>query len=82
MATKRKREEGTDEFNDLALVTYPSPNARVSGVLTDLSPMKNSKRGLYFHGELSDDKGCMRVYGFDTGVRSYWNTKKKISLLN
>jgi hypothetical protein len=62
MATKRKRKV-TDEFDDLASVTYPSRNARVSGVLTNLSPMKDSRGGLYFHGELADDKGSMRVYG-------------------
>ena len=66
MTTKRKTDEVTDDFEDLSSVTYPSPNARVSGLL---SPMKDCQGGQYFHGELTDDKGSMRVYGFDSGVR-------------
>ena len=83
MATKRKREEVTDDFKDLSMVTNTSPNARVSRLLTDLSPMKKGKGGQYFHGELTDNKGAIRVYGFDTAVRkSLFECYEKMSLLN
>ena len=47
-------------------ISHTSPNAKLHGVL---SPMKKSKTCSYFDGEVTDGKACIRVFGFDAGVR-------------
>ena len=56
-------------FHDVSDVTGTSPNAKVQGVLTRLSPMKKTSTRSYFDGELSDGNATVRLFGFDTGVR-------------
>ena len=46
-----------------------SPNAKIHGVVTTVSPMKKGKTCSYFDGEISDGQAKMRVFGFDSGVR-------------
>ena len=41
MASKRGRE--VDEFDDVVSVVNPSPNAKIHGVVTAVSPMKRGK---------------------------------------
>ena len=62
---------------------WESPNAKIHGVLTALSPMKKSRTCKYFDGEITDGKNNMRlldstlpkVYG-----ESYNNLKGKTQL--
>lgn len=67
MAVKR----GLDEFDDVSSVLQPSPNAKIQGVLTVVSPMKKSRSSnkSYFDGEICDGRASMRLVGFDSGVR-------------
>ena len=49
-----------------------SSNAIVHGVVTDLSPLKRSKKDAkvrYFSGLLSDEKGCVRLISFEPSLR-------------
>ena len=57
------------EFEDISSILHPSPNAKLHGVVTSVSPMKKGKSCSYFDGEISDGKGSMRMFGFDSGVR-------------
>ena len=66
MATKRTHMEA---FGDLTTMKC-SPNAKIRGVLSGISPdMKKTGRCSYWDGELSDEKSSVRVYGFDNTVR-------------
>ena len=67
MAQKRKML--MDQFDDLASITHASPNAKIRGVVTVVSPMKKGKTCEYFDGELADDKARIRLFGFDDNVR-------------
>lgn len=60
MATKRKL-----EFADYSDVTEEVGSADVHGVLTQLSPLKKSKKGNnYYQGRLCDGNTTLRVVGF------------------
>ena len=60
MATKRKL-----EFEDYSKVCDEVGSADLHGVVTNLSPIKKSKKGnMYDHGELSDGKRSLRFVGF------------------
>lgn len=62
MAAKRKL-----EFDDYSEMTEELGSADVHGVLTQLSPIKKSKRGnTYYHGRLCDGKHSLRLIGFAT----------------
>ena len=83
MAEKRKLEE----FD--ASEVQNSKNATVHGIVTDLSPVKNSKKNekvQYFKGELSDDKGCVRIISFEPSMRQplyeFLSKKSPISVVN
>ena len=65
MAVKRR----VDEFDDVSSVLQPSPNAKIQGVLTVVSPMKKSRSSIYFDSEICDGRASMRFIGFDSGVR-------------
>ena len=58
-----------DQFDDLASITHTSPNGKVRGVVTVVSPMKKGKTCEYFDGELADDKARIRLFGFDDNIR-------------
>lgn len=66
MATKRGRGE-MEEFEDIGSVS--SPRAKVSGVVSSMSPMKKTKTCSYFDAKITDGKASMRLYGYDSGVR-------------
>jgi len=57
-----------DEFDDLGAINA-SPNAKIRGVVTEMSPMKKAKMCDYFDGELADDKARGRLFGFDDNIR-------------
>ena len=80
MAAKRVLE------GDVSEVTSPLPNAKVHGVLSNLSPMKKLKTCCFFDGQLSDGKASVRFFGFDAGVRrkllEFEETKQSVSLSN
>ena len=57
-----------DEFDDLGAINA-SPNAKIRGVVTEMSPMKKAKMCDYFDGELADDKARVRLFGFDDNIR-------------
>ena len=67
MANKRSCE--VVEFDDVSSVVQPSANAKIHGVVTTVSPMKKGKSCGFFDAEICDDKGSMRVFGFDSSVR-------------
>ena len=66
---KRTRSPGFEEFDDVTAVVRVSPNAKVHGVFTLVSPMKAGKKCEFFKGELSDGKSKVRLFGFDSGVQ-------------
>ena len=83
MACKRK----LDDFN--ASEVKESKNAVVHGVITELSPVKKSKKDesvKYFSGKLSDDKDSVRVICFYPSLRnrmsSSFEKKDTVSLVN
>lgn len=71
---------------DVSEMTCPSPNAKVHGVLSSLSPMKKTKTCSFFDGQLSDGKATVRLFGFDAGVRrklvEFEEAKQSVSLCN
>ena len=46
MASKRERE--IEEFEDVASVMNPSPNAKIHGVVTTVSPIQKGKSCRFF----------------------------------
>ncbi len=56
---KRERSPDLEKFRDVTAVMHASPNAKVHGVVTRLSPMKKRKKSEYFNGELSNGKTKM-----------------------
>ena len=67
-----------DEFDSLSSLTRASPNAKVRGVVTVISPMKKGKACQYFDGELADEKARIRLFGFDDNVRQkFLNTTRR-----
>ena len=55
MAEKRKLEESdTSEVQN-------SKSATVNGILSPVKESKKNEKVQYFKGELSDDKGCVRI---------------------
>ena len=83
MAQKRPLEEfeGVSEIQTCK-------SAKVQGVVTSLSPIKNNNAGTtkYFEGEISDGKSCRRLVGFDAKLHSklqeYHERKEALSLAN
>ena len=70
----RKRKLAMEEF-DVGDVKECG-SAIVHGVVTDLSPVKKSKKDekmRYFSGQLSDDKSCVRVISFEPSLRQAMN---------
>ena len=67
MAVKRR----VDEFDNVSSVLQPSPNAKIQGVLTVVSPMKRSRscNKSYFDGEICDGRASMHLIGFHSGVQ-------------
>lgn len=82
MACKRK----LDDFD--ASEVKESKNAVVHGVITELSPVKKSKKDesvKYFSGKLSDDKDSVRVICFYPSLRNRMSSsfeKDTVSLVN
>ena len=66
---KRERSPELEEFSDVTSLIRASPNAKVHGIVTRLSPMKRGKKSEYFDGELSDGKCKVRLFGFDSVVQ-------------
>ena len=74
MARKR---EALEAFGELECLKE-SPNAKVQGILRGLSDMKKGGSTSYWDGELWDESGLKRVYGFDGGVRrKLWEFQEK-----
>ena len=72
-----------------ALSVKNTPNAIVHGIITDLSPVKKSRKDEkveYFKGQLSDGKGYMRVISFNPSMRQplyeSLSNKSPISVIN
>ena len=61
-----------EEYDDLSLVTTPTKAAKLHGVLTDISPMKQGK---YFEGRIADTQASLRLVGFDPNVQQQLLTK-------
>lgn len=68
--SNRKRcRADVEELGEVSEVSHPSPNAKIHGIVSMVSPMKESKKCSYFDGELTDGKSSLRFFGFDSGVR-------------
>ena len=50
-----------DEFEDVAAIVRTSPNAKVHGVVTRLSPMKPARRCSYYQGDLCDGRSKVHL---------------------
>ena len=65
-----------------------SKSARVHGVVTSLSPLKNNASGTtkYFQGQMSDEKGDCRLVGFDAKIhrklKEYHESHKPVAVEN
>ena len=62
--TKRAYEEV-----DVGDIKDASSELQIRGMLGDISPMKKGKNASYFHGEMADGRGKVRLYGFDDNIR-------------
>ena len=75
-----------DEYEDVSEVVQPSPKAKIRCVVTSLSPIRPSKTCSFFEGEVTDGKGKMRVFGFDSRVRrrlvDFQATKETVAMRN
>ena len=61
-----------EEYEDLSLVTTPTKAAKLHGVLTDISPMKQGK---YFEGRIADTQASLCLVGFDPSIQQQLLTK-------
>ena len=66
---KRSLDDEVDGFTNVSDIHLTSPNAKVQGAVKTVSPMKTGSGYPYFDGEITDGKGTMRIYGFDSSVR-------------
>lgn len=70
---KRIRDRSTiDREIEVSEATEEEDNVTIHGIVTELSPIKTSKRNShvkYFTGQLSDGKKCMRLVSFDPKLR-------------
>lgn len=56
-----------EEFSSLELITLPSKAAKLHGVITNISPMKQTGIGKsYFECQFADETSTVRMVGFDT----------------
>ena len=65
-------QKNKDQYVSIRDISRSSPNAKVAGILTSLSPMKKSKANFncsYLEGEIADEELSIRLLGFDSGVR-------------
>ena len=66
---KMTKKSSPKDFDTLAEICNPTANAKVTGVITSLSPIKKSKGNIsYFDREISDGKASIRLFGFDSSV--------------
>ena len=67
---KRKRESDDVEVSE---VESASARATVHGIITELSPVKSSRKNesiKYFNAKISDGKKSMRVVSYSPGIRN------------
>ena len=82
MAKRRLLQE--DDIDDM----LPSKHAKVHGVITSISPMRNNTTGTsrYFSAELTDGTSNRRLVGFDNKVHekltTFHHSKKPVLLTN
>ena len=62
-----KRQLNLDELDKINSISTPRKNAKLQGVISEVSPMKAAASGKsnYFVGSIADDTGSMRMVGFD-----------------
>lgn len=76
---------GANEFDDFCHI-HQLANAKITGVVTQLSPLKHGKTCNYFDGEISDENVSIRFCGFDVGVRrrlvEYFEREEAVSVCN
>ena len=72
------------EFDDIAAITTQRKYAKLHGVVTEVSTMTESDK--YFEGTLADEKGSVRVVGFDAHQQrqlSTWiESKQPVEIVN
>ena len=72
--SRKRSSAAVEDFDDVASIVHGSPNAKVCGVVTELSPMKRGRSCTYYDGELSDGRSKVRLFGFDAKSRESLNT--------
>lgn len=68
---KRRRSEPTEDY-DVSEIECPLDKATVHGIVTDLSPIKSSRKNeqiKYFNAKLTDGKKTVRVVSFSPRLR-------------
>ena len=72
------------KLDDLAAVTTQRKYAKLHGVVTEVSTMMESDE--YFEGTLADDKGSVRVVGFDAHqqqkLSTWMESKQPVKIVN
>ena len=77
---KRSRATAEEEC-DVSDVSKPSPNAKIHGIITCISPMKKSKTCDFFDGEISDGKSSIRLFG-SVRKQLFQNRQSPVSISN
>ena len=72
------------EFDDIAAITTQRKYAKLHGVVTEVSTMTESDK--YFEGTLADEKGSVRVVGFDAHqqrqLSTWMESKQPVEIVN
>ena len=66
-----KRSRDNTVFDNIGSICEEQVDASLCGIVKSLSPVKRSKNNTaYFHGELADSTGSIRLFGFHTGIHN------------
>ena len=81
------RKRFLESFDDVSSINKASESAKVSAIVSNLSPMKRNKSNKnYFDGSLTDGKSEIRMIGFDQKLQqqlaSYRESKEMVIISN
>ena len=80
-----KRSLSAKEFEGINKIDKVSNNVQVCGIIQSLSPLKKSRSNVnYFEGELADNSGKIRLFGFDAPLheqlQSFQDSKQPVAV--
>ena len=80
-----KRSLSSKEFERINKIDKESNNVQVCGIIQSLSPLKKSRSNVdYFEGELADNTGKIRLFGFDRPLheqlQSFQSSKQAVAV--